>query len=296
MWPSLAAIVVVYAAEADPHAAIEALCAVCGTVMLVDNSPEGHPAADRWMGHQQVHVLHHRNVGGLAGGYNAAIAALDRIGTDTSHVVFVDEDSDVSVLRSFLSRPDVSRLLSADETAAVTPSHRDRATGMRARHIQLSRWRLRFLPREMHGIQRVTFIINSMSVWRRQALQTIGLFDERLGVDHVDTDYCLRAALAGLAVYVDADIEFAHSIGARRRYKAMGVSMQAGGHSAARRRSIGRSTTMLGRRYGLRFPAFAVLCTSRLLYETLGIVIAEDQKWAKVKALWRGVADAVRGR
>jgi len=148
----------------------------------------------------------------------------------------------------------------------------------------------------MRGIHRVTFIINSMSVWRRQALSAIGVFDERLGVDHVDTDYCLRAALAGLSVYVDADIEFAHSIGERRRYKAMGVAMQAGGHSAARRRSIGRSTALLGWQYGLRFPAFAALCASRLLYETLGIVIAEDRKWAKVTGLWRGVVDALRGR
>jgi len=296
MRPSLAAIVVLFAAEADPREAIEALCIVCETVMLVDNAPGGHPAADRWTGHAQVHVVRNRNVGGLAGGYNAAIRELDRTGPHTSHVVFVDEDSDVSVLRTFLSRPGVSRLLDAADTAAVAPSHRDRATGMRARHIQLSRWHLHFLPREMRGIHRVTFIINSMSVWRRQALSAIGVFDERLGVDHVDTDYCLRAALAGLSVYVDADIEFAHSIGERRRYKAMGVAMQAGGHSAARRRSIGRSTALLGWQYGLRFPAFAALCASRLLYETLGIVIAEDRKWAKVTGLWRGVVDALRGR
>ena len=296
-WPSLAAIVVLFAAQADPHEAIEALCAVCGTVVLVDNAPGGnHPAAVRWMGHSGVHVVRHGNVGGLAGGYNAAIAALRRFRKSATHVVFVDEDSDVAVLRSFLSRPGVSRLLEASDTAAVAPSHRDRATGMRARHIQLSRWHLTFLPREVRGIQRVTFIINSMSVWRCEALRVIGPFDERLGVDHVDTDYCLRATLAGLSVYLDADFEFAHSIGTRRAYKAMGVAMQAGGHSAARRRSIGRSTTMLAFRYGRRFPAFAALCASRLLYETLGIAVAEDLKLTKIAALWRGVFDALRGR
>lgn len=295
-WPSLAATVVLFASEADPHAAIEALCAICGAVVLVDNSPAAHPAVNRWIGHPKVHVVRHGNVGGLAGGYNAAISALDRLGNHTTHVVFVDEDSDVAVLRNFLSRPGVSSLLDESDTAAVAPSHRDRATGMRARHIRLRRWHLTFLPREVHGIQRVTFIINSMSVWRREALRVIGPFDERLGVDHVDTDYCLRATRAGLFVYLDGDVEFAHSIGARRAYKAMGVAMQAGGHSAARRRSIGRSTTMLLFRYGFRFPAFAALCVSRLVYETLGIAVAENLKLTKIAALWCGVLDALRGR
>ena len=91
------------------------------------------------------------------------------------------------------------------------------------------------LPRQFDGPKRVAFVINSMSVWRVEALRRIGPFNEGLAIDHVDTEYCLRARELTLAVYVHGGHEFAHSIGQRRRFRFLGRDMQAGGHSAARR-------------------------------------------------------------
>ena len=144
---------------------------------------------------------------------------------------------------------------------------------MRGRYIELGRWRLRHLPRVFHGVRRVAFVINSMSVWRLAALRHLGPFDEGLAIDHVDTEMCLRARQAGLGVYVHGDHEFAHSIGERRRFTLFGSEMQAGGHPPQRRWLIGRNSAWLARRQFLREPAFAWLCLARLAYETVGIVL-----------------------
>ncbi len=283
-----AAIVVVYRPEADPTALVRQLQASVAHVVVVDNAPQGHPAIGRLVRDSRLSVLVNRNQGGLAGAYNRACAHLLLTHADLHQIVLLDEDSDAAVLSALLADPAVGALLQDPRTAAVAPAYRDRATGLRGKHIRLQRWRLAYLPRQFDAIETVSFVINSMSVWRVAALRTIGPFNEGLRIDHVDTEYCLRARAAGLALHVAGRHEFAHSIGERRRFTLFGREMQAGGHPPARRYLIGRNTAWLMRRYLWREPAFAFLCFTRLGYEAVGITLAEPERLAKLWALVRG--------
>lgn len=285
---STAAIVVLYRPESDPAALLRQLQASVGHVVVVDNAPQGHPAVARLARDQHLSVLVNRNEGGLAGAYNRACAHLLLTHADLHQIVLLDEDSDAGVLSALLADPAVQALLQQAHTAAVAPAYRDRATGLRGKHIQLQRWRLSYLPRQFHTIETVSFVINSMSVWRVAALRAIGPFNEGLRIDHVDTEYCLRARAAGLSLHVAGQHEFAHSIGERRRFTLFGREMQAGGHSPARRYLIGRNTAWLMRRNLWREPAFAFLCFTRLGYEAVGITLAETTRIAKLWALLRG--------
>lgn len=289
-----AAIIVVYRADADPAPLLQQLRATVAHTVLVDNTPGGHPALTRLTDSPTLTRLHNANRGGLAGAYNRALDWLggpaSPLDTPPAQIVLLDEDSDAAALAGLLADPAVQARLAREDTAAVAPAYRDRATGLRGKHLQLDRWHLRYLPRKVSGIVPVSFVINSMSVWRLAALRTIGPFNEGLAIDHVDTEYCLRARQAGLQVYLAGDHEFAHSIGQRTRFTLFGRQMQAGGHPPNRRYLIGRNTAWLGRRYLWREPAFAFLCLSRLAYEVVGIVMAETARPAKLAALLRGAA------
>jgi len=289
---STAAVIVAYHPRQDLTPLLQSLRMAVGRVVVVDNSCPPHAALPDWAAAAGALWLGAGNVGGLAGAYNKALALLE---TDAAvrHVVFVDEDSDTSVLHGFLSDGCNAELLSRPDTAAIAPAYRDRATAMRARYMRLQRWRLSYLPRQFDHVEAVAFVINSMSVWRRDALRRLGRFDEQLAIDHVDTDYCLRARHAGLRLYVNGRFEFAHSIGERRRYRLFGRELQAGGHSADRRRLIARNTVRLARAECLRLPAFGFLCLTRLAYELAGILMAEPQKWTKAMAVLRGAASGV---
>lgn len=291
-----AAVVVVYRLAGDVDRLLGQLAEFVGLVIVVDNSERGHDALPPMTRRHGAALVANRNAGGVAGAYNRALAEL-RTATDSMRqVVFVDEDSDATVLGPLLADPDVEALLQHADTAAVAPAYRDRATGLRGRYIDLRRWRLRYLPREFAGVRPVAFVINSMSVWRLDALQRIGRFNEWLAIDHVDTEHCLRARAAGLRLYVHGAHEFAHSIGERRRFRLLGREMQAGGHGPARRRLIGRNTAWLGRTWLWREPAFAFLCATRLAYEAAGILAAEDDKPAKLRALALGALQGLFAR
>lgn len=291
-----AALLVVYRARQPLGPLLQHLAACVGHVVLVDNAEQPDPALPALAQAQGVTLIAAGNRGALAGAYNRALELLrTRHAGRFDQVLLLDDDSDPHVIGPFLADPDVAARLADADTAAIAPAYRDRATGLRGRCIDLGRWRLRYFEREFSDLRQVAFVINSMSVWRLAAVQRIGRFDEDLALDHVDTDYCLRARRDGLAVWVHGAHEFAHSIGARRRFRFLGREMQAGGHGPERRYLIARNTVRLLRRWLWREPAFAFLCLTRLAYEAVGIVVAEERAATKLLALLRGTLAGLFG-
>lgn len=266
------------------------------TVVVVDNHERGHPVLEPLVHGTGARLLAGRNRGGLAGAYNLALQVLAQQPAPPGQVLFLDEDSDPAALHALLTHPATLRALAMPDTAALSPAYRDRATGLRGRYLALSRFALRFNPREFDDLRPVAFVINSMSLWRFSTLQRLGPYHEGLAVDHVDTEYCLRARRAGLKLYVNGALEFAHAIGERRKYRLFGVELQAGGHSAARRYMIGRNTSWLACRWAWEQPAFAALCLARLAYEAVGIAMAEDDRRPKLRALALGTWHGLLGR
>jgi rhamnosyltransferase len=293
---STAAVVVVYHLASDIEPTLRLLQRSVARLLVVDNHEQGHAKLAEVTHRLRLDCLKAGNVGGLAGAYNRALAWLQVHEPQLAQVVFLDEDSDPSRLAALLADSNTALTLARPDTAAVSPAYRDRATGLRGRYIRLSRFRLDFSPREFSDLRSVAFLINSMTVWRVQALRRIGSFHEGLAIDHVDTEYCLRARQAGLALYVNGAFEFAHAIGARRKYRLLGVELQAGGHSPQRRHMIARNTVWLARNWCWREPAFSALCLARLAYEAVGITMAEDRAATKLAALLRGAFSGLFAR
>lgn len=283
----IAAILVSFDPSRDPRAAVERLTAVIDTVVVVDNCGGGHSALEAPFEEDAI-ILRNDNVGGLAGAYNRALDWIERCRPAVSHILFIDDDTDLDALQAFLMSPATLAAASEATVAAVGPIYRDRRTGLRGAHIQLDRFRFRFLPREQADPVDVTFIINSMSLWRRDALIRLGRYSTSLGVDHIDTEYAMRAKRAGYRIVLNASVEFLHEIGERRSYRLLGRLVQTGGHSPRRRFLIGRNTMVIARTHGLAYPAFFALCLQRLGYETIGILAAEERKAAKLASLWGG--------
>ncbi len=293
---STAAVVVVYHLPTDLAPGLRRLQQSVARLLVVDNHEQGHPALAELTARLGVEWVANGNEGGLAGAYNRALAWLQANAPRLAQVVFLDEDSDPSSLAALLADGTTTTALARPDTAAVSPAYRDRATGLRGRYIRLARFRLDFNPREFDDLRPVAFLINSMTIWRLPALRRIGAFHEGLAIDHVDTEYCLRARQAGLVLYVNGAFEFAHSIGARRKYRILGVELQAGGHSPKRRWMIARNTVWLARNWFWREPAFCGLCLARLAYEAIGIIVAEEQAAAKLWALLRGALSGIVAR
>ena len=283
-------IVVAYQHASGLASRLGELIDVVSRVVVVDNTPDERVSADCVTDDGRVCVIRNRNIGGLAGAYNQALRLIESWSDAPDHVLFLDDDSDFGAVAPFLASP-ASRATTADfSIAAVAPIYVDPVTGMAGAPIRFGRWRWQSLSRDLSMPTEVSFLINSMSLWKLAALKGIGVYRTDLGVDHVDTDYCLRAQVLGYRLMLNPAVKFLHPIGERRQYRFFGKTFQAGGHSPARRKSIARNTVLLARQYSRRWPSFALLCLSRLAYEALGIVMAESDKVAKLGALVAGMS------
>ena len=289
-----AAVLVLFAERPLESLPLAGLAGLVGAVVVVDNHACARDdLADRCRVAGAA-CLHNGNRGKLAGAYNRALQWLQQHRPATRKVLFLDEDSDPNRLAAFLQDPRTAGALAEPDVAAISAAYRDRGTGLRGAYLQLSRWRTHYLPREFPGVREVALLINSMSLWKLDALQRIGPFDEQLALDAIDTDLCIRARRLGLRLMVHGDHEFGHAIGARRRFSLFGRDMQSSGHSPARRWMIARNNVWLARREWRREPGFALLCLQRLAYEAVGILATETRRAPMLWALCRGALAGLR--
>jgi len=142
---------------------------------------------------------------GLAAAYNLAAEHARREGA--THLLLLDQDSVPApgmveqLLREY-GRP--------EKIAAVGPVWRDPRTG------KLGSLTVRFGSRHVPQpgeVVEVSFLISSGSLISLSAFSDIGPFDDNLFIEHVDTDWSLRARAKGYRLYGVADAILEHTIG-----------------------------------------------------------------------------------
>jgi rhamnosyltransferase len=145
---------------------------------------------------------------GLGAAYNLAAQWARELGA--THLLLLDQDSVpesgmVAVLMEGFKRP--------GPVAAVGPLWRDSRTGEDGFFVRLARWGARKYRPVAGEIVPVDFLISSGSLISLAALADIGPFDESLFIEHVDTDWALRAGAKGYRLYGVADARLDHALG-----------------------------------------------------------------------------------
>lgn len=238
---------------------------------------------------KEIFIVNNFNKGGLAGAYNKAKIFISENLKETTHILYLDDDSQFLDLKAFLQNRLTKKEILNRDYLILGPRYRDSRTKMLGRLVLLSRFWFKVFSPSKSGIYETSFIINSFSIWSKKALDKIGDHDESLAIDHIDTDFCMRARKLNIPIMVNNNVTFEHTIGKRVQYSFLGFKLQSSGHSFARRKLIARNTRILMFRYGLRDIGFFFLCATRILYEFFSVLVAEKQKSKKVYAMLVGL-------
>lgn len=282
----LGLIFVTYHPTADMLSRINAMAADPAVlVCLIDNTP-GHCAVPPDFGSTRLLVAHNGNRGGIAGAFNYGVSLLHDQGCN-AYLTF-DQDSEIppdfiDCLSTFLNAHPHAQL--------VCPDVFDRNSGTHARFIKL-----RTFTYETATDDTAHFAISSGFYFTDQAYRNIGAFDERLVIDHVDTDFCLRARERGYTIHVNRATTLNHSIGKREKRRLCFITIKPNHHASQRRFYIARNGTYLARRHWRTQPSFIVLNALRLGHEIIGIVFFEQNKLAKLSSIAKGCLQGLLGR
>jgi len=265
-------------------------------VFLIDNGSSDGTAAFlgklRHDGAGRVDlVLLEKNIG-IAGALNLG---MQRAMTDGYEwVLTMDHDSvaeEGMVARLFDAcegTPDRESVLLA------APVFVNRETGRAGELYRYEGWRgirlTDLIPRR--DILDPTVVITSGNLVRTEAYAKAGGFDERLFVDFVDHDFCLRGRLAGLKVVCATKARIAHSVGNPVRRTIFGLTFSSTNHSPARRYTMTRNLAEMVRRYGRTFPAYALHAVSAYLRDLAAVLVCENERREKFRMMAKGLRDS----
>lgn len=170
-------------------------------VVIVDNSPTSHQNALNSILTAQDEYHHFPQNIGLGAGHNIAIKRA--FSENYEFLLIFDQDSSIppGFINALLTT--FKQVSAHDKVAAVGPSYTDQ--------------RFKNTHREnIHVVSTPTakrMIISSGSLFSVTALKDVGLMDEALFIDFIDTEWCYRAGQKGYKVYQSASAMMEHHLG-----------------------------------------------------------------------------------
>jgi rhamnosyltransferase len=276
---SVCAVIVTYHPGAELTRNATLLRSQVGAIVIVDNGSSGE-SADRineLQGQIECTVIRNGKNEGIAAALNAGF----RFAIESQYEWIVAFDQDSTVTEGFIEALlDTAR--SASEVGIVCPTYRDRSslTDM-------------VMPRRSWG--ELLTAMTSGSMLHRSTFQRAGPFDERLFIDSVDNEYCLRIYSMGLRVVQSERAILLHSLGRITFKRFMGRKLAATNHSAARCYYIARNRLFLLSRHPTDF-SWIRFSVQEMFRELAAILLVEKHKAAKIRMMIRGVIDCARGK
>lgn len=132
--------------------------------------------------------------------------------------------------------------------------------------------------------------IASASMINIKAWRAVGGFDERMFIDLVDTDFCLRLRRVGYKIIELTTVVLNHNLGTPMKKRILFKTFTTTNHSAFRKYYRVRNNIYIARK-GLSSPLKALYHIWVILWET---IFVEPQKKEKMKSIFRGVLDGFK--
>jgi len=236
-----------------------------------------------------VRVLLNGNEGGIAGALNLGIReAIKDFGE--CFIFLLDQDSYLPA--SFFERQYVFAI--ENNRTVVAPKYFDINSRTFGNYTKLSKWRIENIDggRAISPFE-VTFAITSGTLILSSLFEKMGFFREDFFIDHVDSEFCVRLQKTGNSILVNPDVVFEHAIGKRKLRKVLGINFKPNYHSPVRRYYSVRNGILMVRQHVRFFPSILWLILLRIGYEYAGIIFFENDRWAKLKALYWGFIDGI---
>ncbi len=148
---------------------------------------------------------------------------------------------------------------------------------------------------ELEGLSYPLVVMTSGNLISLDVYKKVGGFKDWLFIDAVDFDYCLNVRKHKYKIIQMNTAELKHNLGNIKRKKIFGKTVFVTNHNVTRRYYITRNRHYLYDLYHKDFPEYCSLELSRTKKELLKIILFEDNKIEKIKAIYKGYRDYNKG-
>lgn len=296
---NICAVVVTYHPEPDLlNRVINSLLAQVARICVVDNS-EDHGVTS-WFNskdRERVHLISLGENRGVASAHNQGLRWAKKIGAEL--LLLVDQDS--------IPKPDMVSVLFSSVEKLIERGKKVSAVGPRYTHDGPNRTssfirfglikfkQLRCSLNEPGQVMPVDFLISSGSLIPCDVFDAVGEMEEGLFIDHVDTEWYLRAKSKGYQAYGICDAVMDHRLGEGLYRIWLGRWRYLPRHSPLRHYYIVRNSLLLYRR------PYAPMKWIINDIVRLGVIIffysaVQAPRWKRIKMLALGIVHGLQGR
>ena len=274
---------------------MDALVPQVSAVVIVDNGSRVDVAA--WllgqnMSSVEVHLLSENR--GIAAAQNVGIQWARTRGAQ--FVLLMDQDS--------IPEPEMVDHLCANyrgleeqgiPVAALGPRYRDSDKGMLSKFVKIGFLGFSLLDRKPgQPVVEADFLISSGALLPLSVIASVGLMDEGLFIDHVDTEWCFRAKAQGFRLFGVCGAVMTHTLGEQRRGVWFLRRRIVSFHNPFRYYYIYRNSTLLhSRKYMPMGWHVADVCRGIMMMIYFGL--ASPNRLACLRMMGLGVVDGLRG-
>jgi rhamnosyltransferase len=289
--PSVAAVVSLFNPDDGVLANAKALLGQADTVVVVDDgSPEDPSEVLARLAALGCVVERLGSNSGIAAALNAGIGRALQDLAKPDYILTMDQDSllDDGYIDSLIAAAEAAEAAGVP-VAMVGPGT---VLGLPVRRSG-----------RLNGIQLGGEPIQSGLLVPVSVLEQLGLFQDSLFIDGVDSEFYLRCTAAGLRTIIAPEAALQHSLGSPAVANVLGRELSVGGQPIRVRTAavwryyyLFRNRILLARQYGRRFPLWTLkgfLADYRHL--AIVTVLAPGRRARLVNAV-HGVGDGVRGR
>lgn len=147
------------------------------------------------------------------------------------------------------------------------------------------------LKDDIDYVKEVEAGIASGNLVKKEAFDTIGLFDEKLFIDWVDNDFCFRISEAGYKMIEVGKAFLYHTIGDVVIKKFLFKKPKCTNHSPLRRYYSTRNRFYCAKKYNNESIKMLKADRNSFYRDILRIIFYEEQKIEKLKMIYRGYKD-----
>jgi len=151
-------------------------------------------------------------------------------------------------------------------------------------------------PVQTQKTPEVLDVMTSGNLLNLHIYELIGEFIEKLFIDAVDQEYCLRLRHNRYKILLCESALLQHCLGDLKELNFGFKIIRYSNHNSIRRYYITRNRLYLLRKYFLEFPLFGLKIIKWIILEWIKIIIFEKDKIAKSKATLEGIRDFFRGK
>lgn len=142
----------------------------------------------------------------------------------------------------------------------------------------------------------IDFTITSGNLVKKVLFMKIGLFTDKLFIDQVDHDICLRCRNAGYSILESINVVLTHELGAQTQHKILHLEPIATNHSALRRYYMARNRVYMYKHYYMSNRGWVVTDIVRFFKDMIVIALFESGRQEKLAMSSKGIYHGLFGK